>query len=298
VGVLRRTKTAVGMVALLPLFFAPSRARADIITEIGGNTKNYVLLFEGGGGATLHTAAATINGNIGVGGTGKVAVNGGGSFGNIDFSAPNTGQFTSSGSPSYTSLNYGVTNVATDLTDVNNFSTTVAAETGAALHIHLSGGQSQVIYASQGTLDSHGNYVFKVNPSFSFAVGSTLTIIGDVPGNVILNFANFNVHLEGNIVLQGITSDQVLFNVAGGSLKIDDDSVSGTFVDPNGAIFVSASNVYGRVFGGDNNTEQVVSGDKFMAPTPEPAAILLFGTVILGCLPMLKRRLSRSTGKA
>jgi hypothetical protein len=263
-----------------------------------------VLLFEGGGGAELHTAAATIKGNIGIGGTGTFKLTGGGTFGNIDFSAPNTGQFTSSGG-SY-SPSYGVTNVATDLADVNSFSTTVAAESGTALSINLGAGQSQTVKTSQGTADGKGNYVFKVT-SFTFSQGATLTIDGDIPGNVILNFASLGtVQIQGNIVLQGLTSDQVLFNVTGGGeLKIQGNSgtgvynnVSGTFVDPNGQVFVSLSNVYGRVFGGDSSTEYIVSMDHITTPTPEPTAILLFGTVILCCLPMVKRRLSRSPGKS
>jgi hypothetical protein len=270
------TRLAFGMLLLVLI---ASSARADIITQIGGTTGNYILLFEGGNSAQLHTAAATIHGNVGIGGTGQFAANGGGSFGNIDFAAANTGQFTTSGSPTYTSLNYGVTSVTTDLNDINNFSAAVATESGSAVMINLTGTTghtSQVIKTSQGTPDGKGNYVFTVSSAFTFAIGTTLTVVGDIPGNVIFNFINFGPHIEGNIVLQGITSDQVLFNVTGGELKIDHDTVSGTFADPTGKVFVSATTLYGRVFGGDSTTMQIVSADKFTTPTPEPAAVVLF----------------------
>jgi hypothetical protein len=301
----RYVKTVLPVAALLALFIAP--ARADIMSEIGGNAKNYVVLFGGGSGATLDSDMTTVNGNIGIGGTGKIDITTGGSYEDIDFSAackgtyPHCSQYSSSGGASYTSLDYGVTNVTTDLSDVSTFSSKVAAEAGTALSIDLTGSaghKTLTIDASSGKLDSNGNYVFKVSSTFAFAAGTTLTIVGNVPGNVILDFGNLSPVIEGNINLQGISSDQVLFNVTGGNLTIENDSVSGTFVDTKGQVLVSASDVYGRVFSTSSGSTDLANCDTITAPTPEPASVVLFGTVILACLPMLRRRMIRSAGKA
>jgi hypothetical protein len=61
----------------------------------GGGT-DYPVLYEGTGGNKLQVTNVTINGNAGVGGTGKARFNGPGTIsGRFDFSAANTGQFRS-----------------------------------------------------------------------------------------------------------------------------------------------------------------------------------------------------------
>ena len=52
------------------------------------------MLYEGNGGHNLQVTNVTINGNVGVGGTGHVQFNGPGTIGGrLDFSAANTGQY-------------------------------------------------------------------------------------------------------------------------------------------------------------------------------------------------------------
>jgi hypothetical protein len=303
-----RCPTVLAVWALLALL-AASSARADIITQIGGDTRNFVVLYDGLGSRTLNQNNGAINGNIGIGGTGKFAATGPGTInGNIDFSAACAGtyptcggHFGSSNTTINGTVNYGQADVANDLTDVNHFSAVAAAEAGTALSVNINNGQTQVINASSGILDGHGNRVFNVT-SFNFNGGSTLVVNGDTAGdNIIFNFPGLSPQFKGTMLFYGITADQVAFNITGGgtlTVNTNGDTVQGIFVDPNGSVSVSHSNVYGRIFGGDESNMQLVSGEYINAPTPEPAAVVLFGTVILACLPLVKRKLSRSSGKA
>jgi hypothetical protein len=284
------------IVAALGAFACISSARADIITQIGGDVGTFAVLYTGGAGQELHLAQGTITGNIGVGGTGTVAADGSGSInGNVDFSASKSGSGQYSGSkPLNGSVYYGQTDVTSDLTDVGNFSAAVNAEPGYDLgSINLSSGQTLTIEASSGTLDSSGNRVFKMT-SLTADSGSTITIVGDGSGdNVILNIdtGGSRVTLDGNIVLNGITADQVFFNVTGGGeLKVVGATGEGVFADPNGQIFVSAATLGGHIFGGDNSEMQIVSNSNIDARTPEPAALFLCATVLAGCWLVFKSR--------
>ncbi len=123
-----------------------------------------------------------------------------------------------------------------------------------------------------------------------------------------------NTQIHGNVVLTGgLTPDEVVFNVVGGSgltggptLDINNGGGSpsngsylseGIFLDPNGPVSVTNSNVLGRVFGGDTHDFQYVSGSNITAPVspaPVPSSITLALTAIvpLGIAAALRRRLS------
>lgn len=136
--------------------------------------------------------------------------------------------------------------------------------------------------------------VFDVT-SFSLNNGQTLTIHGDGTDSVVINFtASENFH--GNVALTGgLTPDQVLFNFVGGSaltggptLDLNNGGGSpsnssylsqGIFLDPNGPVSITNSNVLGRVFGGDSHDFQFVSGSNITAPgfgSPPPPHRLHF----------------------
>jgi hypothetical protein len=89
--------------------------------------------------------------------------------------------------------------------------------------------------------DASGNKVFTANTA-SFNNGQTLIINGDGVHNVVFNFSGA-ASFGGKIVLTGgLTSDQVLFNVFGGtaatlsggptpSINNNGDTLTGTFLD-------------------------------------------------------------------
>ena len=83
----------VGMILFVPLI--QPQLRADIIAQIGGDTRNLTIFNIDGAGSQLHLSQGTITGNIGVGGAGTVKADSSGTInGNVDFSASNTGQFS------------------------------------------------------------------------------------------------------------------------------------------------------------------------------------------------------------
>jgi len=269
-----------------------------------GTASNYVVLYEGGGGNTLNVNnfASIWSGNIGIGGTGKFAATGPGTFnGSIQFSAAKTGQYSCSNTtingsfcPSTApSVLYSQSTVTNALNTVNTLSSTLGAQSGASVAISISNGHNFTLNASSGNLVG-GNEVFNVT-SFSTVNGSTLTVNGSASQYVVLNFHS-NVQFNGAIVLTGgITSDHVLFNETGGTLQINTNgaAVTGTFLDPNGAMSAVHSVINGRIFGGDSTNMQIVSGVALTqptTPTPEPETITLFGSGLLVLAAAIRRR--------
>jgi hypothetical protein len=319
--ILRNTCVFIG------LAFLASHSKADIITDInadgGVDTRAFAVLYEGGSGNQLHISgtAETINGNIGIGGTGTIKLNGSGTLnGTVDFSSPYNGtpgsqcssdssfnfSCSSANYPNYpTNPNPYDKNVSADLNGVATFSSNVASIASGAPSETITSGQTFYVNSTTANCTSYaGNCVVNVNPlTFSSSAGSTIVINSQVAGaNVILNFTtSSDVQINGNITYAGfITSpDQLAINVTGGGgLKIVDATINGDYIDPNGSIFVSGSTLNGRIFGGDNSGMSLVSGVNINAATPEPAAIVLVVTVMLGLLPLLRRKLKRAAPSA
>ena len=77
---------------LLAVLAVPSAQASEV--AIGVSASQYAVLYEGTGGKNLAISNVTINGNVGVGGTGVVQFSGPGTInGRLDFSAANSGQF-------------------------------------------------------------------------------------------------------------------------------------------------------------------------------------------------------------
>jgi hypothetical protein len=258
-----------------------------------GDAANYAVLYEGAGSHNLQINSApvngsTVSGNIGLGdelgGAPTLMVNNPAVInGNINFAG--TVNVNNSGAIVNGSINGGVTQVETDLNNLNSLSSTLGAEAGTPTAITIANGGSQTINASSGTLDGTGNDVFTVT-SLSFVNGATLTINGSASQYVVLNF-NFNTHFSGAINLAGgITSDHVLFNLIGGASLVNGDTLQfaannvtqhGTFLDPNGTIQLNSVNLIGHLFGGDSTDMQIVSNGTVAVPEPQTYALLTLG---------------------
>lgn len=285
--------SAVLCLALLLAIAVPQAAQAGFV--IGPDAQNYALLFEGAGANTLQITNVTVNGNVGVGLTGKATDSGPSTInGRIDFAAANTGQFSNNNASDVITggVHYSVASVTNALNAVNSLNTTLGAESGTNVNIQ----NSTTINASAGILDGNGNRVFNVT-GFNTTNGDVLTINGDLAGDsVVLNFIGLSANFNNQVKLNGISSDQVLYNFVGGSnltggptLQINDNlgnhtpdcsqgvyCVQGVFLNPNGAISVTNANVVGRVFGGDTHDFQYVSGSTITQPltaVPEPKSV-------------------------
>src|SRR5258706_13337699 len=184
-----------------------------------GDASNYAVLYEGNGGNTLNYNNSLLTGNIGIGLTGKAQLNGPGTItGNIAFSAANTGQYSDSGVTVTGGVSYGIPTVTSALNTVNALSQTLGAEAAAASaagpNTTINGGGS--VNVASGFSDVYGNKVFNVT-GVSFPNGS-FTIHGDGIHNVVFDI-DLAVSFNGSIVLDGLTSDQVLFYINGGKYK-------------------------------------------------------------------------------
>jgi hypothetical protein len=300
---------------LLVLMMAAFPCRADFL---GTNAINYALLFEGAGGNTLQITNVTINGNVGVGGTGQATDSGPSIInGRIDFSAADTGQFSNNNAGNVITggVHYNVAAVTSALNYINNTSLSLFSDAGTSVAIT----GTQTINASAGalfTVNGEAVHVFDAT-SFTNGGGQTLTINGSATDLVAINLDGLgNIQFHGGIVFTGgITSDNVVFNLGGGnyttmtgaaSLDINNNGgaagiAQGIFLDPNGAISVVNADVLGRVFGGDSHDFQYVSGSSITSPTPtpptvpEPTSIVLLGSLlVITSVTLRKKRASRS----
>jgi hypothetical protein len=252
----------------------------------------YAVLYEGTGGHNLSITNVTVNGGIGVGGTGAVQFSGPGTIsGSLDFSAANSGQFhnTNDSNVGPTSTNYNVAPVTNALNTVNSLNGSLA---GLGNSLAISG--NQTINESTGQLETVNGVTYRVFAvtSYSEGNGNLLTIHGDGSGNpVVLNFGfNSNVNLGGDVSLTGgLTDDQVLWNftTSGKNISLNNNASSyplpaafhGIILAPHDAISLSNANLDGRVFGGDSSDMQIVSGDTINAPATAPPYLFFAGNL-------------------
>ncbi|HEV3443579.1 MAG TPA: collagen-binding domain-containing protein [Gemmataceae bacterium] len=274
--------------------------------SIGADASNYALLFEGAGANTLQITNVTVIGNVGVGLTGKATDSGPSTVnGRFDFSAANSGQFSSNNAGNVITggVNYNVAAVTSALNAVNALNASLGGLSGTNININ----GSMTISAGAGISDGKGDRVFNVT-GFNTTNSDQLKIQGDAAGDkVIFNFIGVNANFNNQVVLTGgLNADDVLWNFVGGSnltggptLQINDNAssnaknqVQGIFLDPNGAISITNANVHGRVFGGDTHDFQYVSGATISQPSaiPEPSSIMLVGFGGVGLAAVLARR--------
>lgn len=289
------------MCAIIGLFILTS-ARADFI--LGGG-EDYAILYEGTGGHTLQITNVTVNGNIGVGNTGQATDSGPSTVnGRIDFSAANNGQFHNNNNANVITggVHYNFAAVTNALNFVNSLSQTLFGDAGTSVAIN----GNTTLNASAGTVfivNGQSVHVFDAS-SFMNGGGQTLTINGSASDLVAINLDGLgNIQVHGGIVLTGgITLNDVVFNLGGGdyvhntgaaSMDINNNGgtagvARGIFLDPNGTMDVTHALVFGRVFGGDSQDFQLVSGAN--VTVPEPSTFWLVG---LGALGLLARRCKR-----
>ena len=280
-----------------------------------GDADNYAVLYEGNGSHNLQinsnpVGGSTISGNVGLGDelggnptaqfNNPAVINGNINFASASANTSNLGDAIINGT-----VNKGVTQVETDMDYINSLSQNLAYGSGTTIQgssiaINTSATGAQTINANGGMKITSGinagTYVYNVS-SMNFGNHTTLTINGSASDYVALNF-DFSTHFSGTIVLTGgITSDQVIFNIVGGSdatltggdtlqSAANNATQTGTFIDANGTINLNSVNIAGRVFGGGNGDMQIVSGCDIGAPlvppsVPEPATVFAGALLLL-----------------
>ena len=190
-------------------------------------------------------------------------------------------------------VHYNVSEVTDALNVVNTLNGTLAGF-GNALSIN----GTQTINESAGLLKTIGGTTYRMFnvTSYSSGDGKMLPINGDGSGNpVILNFGfNSNVNLGGDVTLDGLTDDQVLWNFTTSGKNASNNNASsypdlifqGIILAPNDPLALTNANIKGRVFGGDSHDFQYVSGTLIDTPgtaVPLPPAVWS-GFLVLGAL--------------
>jgi hypothetical protein len=303
-NIMQRFIRTLALAALFTLPLLPlQRVMAGFI--LGGG-EDYALLFQGAGNNTLQITNVTINGNVGVAGTGQATDSGPSIInGRIDFAAANTGQFSNNnGSNVITGgVHYSVAAVQNAMDYVNSLSQMINGDVGASRAIS----NGTVISTTSGTqtvFTINGQMVHVYNASsVTNGGGDTLTINGSATDLVAINLGPLgNIQFHGGILFTGgIGADNVIFNVGdgnfvthtgGSSLDINNNGgtaglAQGIFLDPNGAISVVNADVFGRVFGGDAHDFQYVSGSTITMPpggsVPDSgSAVALLGLALAG----------------
>jgi hypothetical protein len=274
-----------------------------------GDAANYVVLYEGTGGHNLQITNVTVNGNIGVGGTGVVQDNGPSTInGRLDFSAANIGQFHNNNGANVgpSGVNYNVMAVSNGLDTINSLSATLSGEAGSGLAIN---GNQTINLAGCTHTDAFGNCVFHVT-SYHENDGNMLTINGDgVHNGVVFDFSG-GLNLGGDVTLTGgLTPDMVAWNFTGsGNVQLNTNASSyrnaafqGIILAPNNAISLVNANLNGRAFGGDSQDMQIVSGTTIVPPppsqitaAPEAGTLWLLGMGLIGIGGFLRRRVSNN----
>jgi hypothetical protein len=207
--------------------------------------------------------------------------------GRLDFAPGQTDQFSNNNGANVgpASVNKNVSTVASAISTVTTLNTALGALTGTPIAIN----GTQTINQSAGTLHTVNGVTYTVFTvtSYSENDGKVFTINGDGTGNpVVLNFGpnSGNINLGGDVALtgNGLNDDKVIWNFTSSNhnLQLNNNASSffsmafhGIILAPNDGIHLVNANLSGRIFGGDNQDMQLVSGLTLHAPMMNTATV-------------------------
>jgi uncharacterized repeat protein (TIGR01451 family) len=260
-----------------------------------GAAGNYgVLYIVGSSSHNLQVTNVTLGANIGVGsavggnGVGNVSFSGPGIItGRLDFAPGQTNQFSNNNSSNVgpASVNTNVVTVTSAISTVTTLNSALGALTGTSIAIN----GNQTINESAGTPHTINGVTYSVFTitSYSENDGKLVTINGDGSGNpVVFNFGpnSGNINLGGDVALtgNGLNDDKVIWNFTSSNQNIQLNNNASSFpsvafhgiiLAPNDGIHLVNANLSGRIFGGDDQDMQLVSGLTVHAPVMNTATV-------------------------
>ncbi len=260
-----------------------------------GAAGNYgVLYIVGSSTHNLSITNVTLGANVGVGssvggnGVGNVTFSGPGIVtGRLDFAPGQTNQFSNGNNSNVgpASVNTNVAAVTSAISTVTSLNSSLGALTGTSITIN----GTQTINESAGTPHTVNGVTYSVFTvtSYSSGDGKLFTINGDGTGDpVVFNFGSSigNVNLGGDVALtgNGLSDDKVIWNFTSSNqnLQLNNNASSyyaaafhGIILAPNDGIHLVNANLSGRIFGGDNQDMQLVSGLTLHAPIMNTATV-------------------------
>jgi len=285
--------------------------------SLGSAGQFAVLGFGNGFTNQFQPGPLTVNGNVGVGAGGDMILQGAGQTisGHVYYADPITASnFSATGTNNINGMPCssfatctGNGSVTQNTSLVTSASTAVAAmyNSAKALNAPTTGAPTGNL-SSNFTWNGNGGTNVASLTSLNLSSGDTLTLTGTASDFFVFNISGgWNMSGSGHIVLNGVSSDHVLFNLlksadggngaaigASGSalgygilLALDRNI---TFDTPGGAW-------NGRLFSDTDSTIHLFSEATINQPTPpgeapEPASMVLLGLGLMGTAGVIRRR--------
>jgi len=287
------TKSHLSLLTLIFLMglFSPV-ARAQLISL--GQAANFAGLEMGTGtnGFTISSGNTRITGNVGVAANGNLNDSGGAQItGTIDAGA-GASVVISGGSAASGGTVQPYAQMAQAISD---------AGTAASFYAGLTPTQTiSTLNNNTGTITvGSGVSVFDVTGSLSLSA-QNLTLAGNSNSTLVFDIHGGNNSMQGtsSIILNGISADQVLFNLIGTGVQFitgGNSVTEGIFLAENGAISISGGTHVSDFIAGGSLTFQsgpTITQATTLTPVPElgtwPTA--LFSLALMGLMVRLRRK--------
>jgi choice-of-anchor A domain-containing protein len=289
-----------GSVSLLSLVLLPSAAVASVVSLGAAGPQNFNVLEIGTGNMTIQiNAGGPVNGvagNVGLNGTGTLALTGGTFVGGNAIVSTNANQVTLSGGATVGGIIVNQALLTQARTDALNAAATAAALPSSGLGYGTLANPIDI--TSGGLLHAGVYYVdkFELGNNDFLHLANDGSYVFNIVGDLKINGP------AGNYLDGGLSANDVLFNYlgttaiafSGGSNPDGSEKafLNGIILAPNADVNLAPGQVTGEIIGGQNISivsGSDVNGTTVVTPVPE-ATTALFGAALLGVIGFARRR--------